>query len=131
MLLWTLIVLAIAIHFHGVLTTNDLSECLTLGFGVGSLGDVKLTPLSARFIPFAIFVSATTIVLLLALYVPFHLAFALGQGSHPDFSRLLFGLKKANPISTRIELGCLALDGLLWLGKITTPIPFIQFLRDN
>jgi len=28
---------------------------------------------------------------------------------------LLFGLKKANPISTRIELGCLGLDGILWL----------------
>jgi len=48
-----------------------------------------------RFIPFAIFVSAATIVLLLAL--------------------LLFGLRKANPISTRIELGCLGLDGILWL----------------
>jgi len=72
-LLWTIIVLAVAIHFQGILTTNDLT----------------------RFIPFAIFVSATTIVLLLAL--------------------LLFGLKKANPISTRIELGCLGLDGILWL----------------
>lgn len=72
-LLWTIIVLAIAIHFHTILLTNDLT----------------------RFIPFAIFVSAATIVLLLAL--------------------LLFGLKKANPISTRIELGCLGLDGVLWL----------------
>jgi len=72
-LLWTLIVLAIAIHFQGLLLTNDLT----------------------RFIPFAIFVSAATIVLLLAL--------------------LLFGLRKANPISTRIELGCLGLDGVLWL----------------
>jgi hypothetical protein len=72
-LLWTVIVLAISIHFHGILLTNDLT----------------------RFIPFAIFVSATTIVLLLAL--------------------LLFGLKRANPISTRIELGCLGLDGVLWL----------------
>jgi len=72
-LLWTIIVLAIAIHFNGILTTNDLT----------------------RFIPFAIFVSAATIVLLLAL--------------------LLFGLKKANPITTRIELGCLGLDGILWL----------------
>lgn len=72
-LLWTIIVLAIAIHFQGILLTNDLT----------------------RFIPFAIFVSAATIVLLLAL--------------------LLFGLKKANPISTRIELGCLGLDGVLWL----------------
>jgi len=72
-LLWTIIVLTIAIHFNGILATNDLT----------------------RFIPFAIFVSAATIVLLLAL--------------------LLFGLKKANPISTRIELGCLGLDGALWL----------------
>ena len=79
MLLWTLIVLAIAIHFHGILTTNDLSECLTLGPGVASLGDVKLTPLSARFIPFAIFVSAATIVLLLALFVPLHLTFTLWE----------------------------------------------------
>lgn len=72
-LLWTIIVLAIAIHFHGILLTNDLT----------------------RFIPFAIFVSAATIVLILAL--------------------LLFGIKRVNPISTRIELGCLGLDGLLWL----------------
>ena len=87
-LLWTLIVLAIAIHFNGILTTNDLSECLTLGPGAGSLGDVKLTPFSARFIPFAIFVSATTIVLLLALYVPFHLTFALGQGFSPGLFQI-------------------------------------------
>jgi hypothetical protein len=72
-LLWTVIVLALAIHFHGILTTNDLT----------------------RFIPFAIFVSAATVILLLAL--------------------LLFGLRRANPISTRAELGCLGLDGILWL----------------
>ena len=40
-----------------------------------------------------------------------------------SFFRLLFGLKKANPISTRIELGCLGLDGLLWLGKIDASAP--------
>ena len=44
MLLWTVIVLAIAIHFHGILLTNDLSECLTLGSGVGSMRDVRLIP---------------------------------------------------------------------------------------
>ena len=83
MLLWTIIVLAIAIHFHGILTTNDLSECLTLGSGVGSYAGRKAyTPL-ARFIPFAIFVSAATIVLLLALFVLFHLRISLWQGFSP------------------------------------------------
>ena len=72
MLLWTIIVLAIAVHFNGVLVTNDLSECLSLGFGVGFIRDVKLTCPLARFVPFAIFVSAATIVLLLALSVLFH-----------------------------------------------------------
>ena len=129
MLLWTIIVLAIAIHFHGILTTNDLSECLTVGFGVGSIQDVKLTSRLARFIPFAIFVSAATIVLLLALSVPFHFGFASQQGILNLISRLLFGLKKANPISTRIELGCLGLDGILWLGKFTATMSPIQSLR--
>ena len=79
-LLWTIIVLAIAIHFNGILTTNDLSECLTLGSGVGPCAGRKAyTPL-ARFIPFAIFVSATTIVLLLALFVLLHLRISLWQG---------------------------------------------------
>lgn len=41
-LLWTIIVLAIAVHFNGILTTNDLSECLTLGSGVYTQ-NVKLT----------------------------------------------------------------------------------------
>ena len=127
MLLWTIIVLAIAIHFNGILTTDDLSECLTLGSGVGSVWNVRLTSPLARFIPFAIFVSAATIVLLLALYVPFHMRFAFPPGFSTKFSRLLFGLKKANPISTRVELGCLGLDGILWLGKNTATIPRVRF----
>ena len=125
MLLWTIIVLAIAVHFNGLLTTNDLSECLTLGSGVGHTRDVRLTPPSARFIPFAIFVSAATIVLLLALSVHFHFRFSLRQGFSPGF-RLLFGLKRANPISTRIELGCLGLDGILWLGKIAATRNYVM-----
>jgi hypothetical protein len=96
-LLWTIIVLAIAIHFHGILTTNDLSECLTLGSGVGSLWDVKLTPLLARFIPFAIFVSAATIVLLLALSVPFHLRFSLPQGFSTGFFQIAIWSKESQP----------------------------------
>lgn len=40
-LLWTVIVLALAIHFHGILLTNDLSECLTLASGVGSMKERK------------------------------------------------------------------------------------------
>ena len=85
MLLWTIIVLAIAIHFNGILTTNDLSECLTLGSGVGPCAERKAYTPSARFIPFAIFVSAATIVLLLALFVPFHLRIPLWQGFSPGF----------------------------------------------
>jgi hypothetical protein len=83
-LLWTVIVLALAIHFHGILTTNDLSECFVLGPSVGGMGDVTLTPLLARFIPFAIFVSAATVILLLALSVLFTLS--LLQGFSTRFS---------------------------------------------
>ncbi|GBE79456.1 hypothetical protein SCP_0206560 [Sparassis crispa] len=48
-----------------------------------------------RFVPFAIFVCSASLLIILAL--------------------LGFGLwKERNPISTRIELGCLALAGVLW-----------------
>jgi len=96
-LLWTIIVLAVAVHFNGILTTNDLSECLTLGSGVGSLRDVKLTTLLARFIPFAIFVSATTIVLLLALYVPFHFIFVLRRGFSTGFFQIALWSQEGQP----------------------------------
>jgi len=72
-LFWTIICLAIAIHFYQLLTTNDLT----------------------RFIPFAIFVCSATLAIIPAL--------------------LLFGMRRANPISTRIELGCLGLAGVIWL----------------
>jgi len=72
-LLWSVICLAIAIHFNALLTTNDLT----------------------RFIPFVIFVCSATLAIILAL--------------------LLFGVKKANPISARVELGCLGLAGIIWL----------------
>lgn len=42
-LLWTVIVLAIAIHFEGILLTNDLSECSTLTFSMDHMRNVKLT----------------------------------------------------------------------------------------
>ena len=93
--------------------------------------NVKLTSPPARFVPFAIFVSAATIVLLLALCVLFHFRFEITAKVLNWISRLFFGLKKANPISTRIELGCLGLDGILWLGKITAMVPPIQSLRDG
>ena len=96
-LLWTIIVLAIAIHFNGILTTNDLSECLTLEFGMASLRDVKLTLFSARFIPFAIFVSAATIVLLLALSVPFHLIFAIRQRFSAGFFQIALWSQESEP----------------------------------
>lgn len=49
-----------------------------------------------RFVPFAIFVCCATMVIIVAL--------------------LAFGLwKERNPISTRVELGCLGLAGTLWL----------------
>ncbi|KAM5532301.1 hypothetical protein V8D89_014059 [Ganoderma adspersum] len=49
-----------------------------------------------RFVPFAIFVCTATMVIIVAL--------------------LAFGLwKERNPISTRVELGCLGLAGTLWL----------------
>jgi hypothetical protein len=73
-LMWTVICLAIAVHFHGVLLASDLT----------------------RFVPFAIFVCVTGLTIILAL-----LAFSIR--------------KQLNPISTRIELGCLGLAGTFWL----------------
>ncbi|KAI1786517.1 hypothetical protein LXA43DRAFT_53734 [Ganoderma leucocontextum] len=73
-LVWTIVCLAIAAHFQSILQTSDLT----------------------RFVPFAIFVCCTTMVIIVAL--------------------LAFGLwKERNPISTRVELGCLGLAGTLWL----------------
>ncbi|OSD04285.1 hypothetical protein PYCCODRAFT_1424129 [Trametes coccinea BRFM310] len=73
-LVWTIVCLAIAAHFQSILLSSDLT----------------------RFVPFAIFVCCTSILIFVAL--------------------LAFGLwKERNPISTRVELGCLGLAGTLWL----------------
>lgn len=72
--LWSVICLAIAGHFHSLLVASDLT----------------------RFIPFAIFVCSAGLLIILVL--------------------LAFGFRKQmNPISTRIELGCLGLAGTFWL----------------
>ncbi|KAI0081812.1 hypothetical protein K474DRAFT_1587065 [Panus rudis PR-1116 ss-1] len=71
---WTIICLAIAVHFQSILVSSELTH----------------------FIPFAIFVCSASLLLVLAL---------LGFGLWRD----------RNPISTRIELGCLGLAGVLWL----------------
>ncbi|TCD66992.1 hypothetical protein EIP91_000672 [Steccherinum ochraceum] len=71
---WTVICLALAVHFHSLLVSSDLT----------------------RFVPLAIFVCSASLLLILAL---------LGFGFWRD----------RNPISTRIELGCLGLAGVLWL----------------
>ena len=49
------------------------------------------------------------------------LCFAVSPDCGP--SRLGFGFwRDRNPISTRIELGCLGLAGVLWLGKFPKKI---------
>ncbi|OAX43484.1 hypothetical protein K503DRAFT_847149 [Rhizopogon vinicolor AM-OR11-026] len=73
-LTWTLICLAIAAHFQSLLVITDLT----------------------RFVPFAIFVCSTSMLILVIL---------LGCGL----------IRTNNPISTRIELGCLGLLGTFWL----------------
>jgi len=73
-LAWTIICLAIAVHFKSLLASSDLT----------------------RFVPLAIFVCSASLVIVLAL---------LGFGFWRD----------RNPISTRVELGCLGLAGVLWL----------------
>jgi hypothetical protein len=73
-LAWTAICLAIAGHFQNLLVITDLT----------------------RFVPFAIFVSAASLLILLVLLV-------------------CSILRNGNPISTRIELGCLGLLGTFWL----------------
>jgi len=74
-LLFTLICLAMASHFQHVLAASDLT----------------------RFVPFAIFVCAASLLIFIIL---------LG---------LSFFFRERNPISTRIELACLALAGIFWL----------------
>lgn len=74
-LLFTLICLAMAAHFQAVLQPSDLT----------------------RFVPFAIFVCAASMLIFIVL-----LAFS-------------FLFKERNPISTRTELACLGLIGIFWL----------------
>lgn len=64
----------------------------------------------ARFVPFAIFVCSASVLIILAL---------LGFGFW----------RERNPISTRIELGCLGLTGVLWLGE-SGPLPCLLFIID-
>jgi len=73
-LLWTIICLAIAIHFHGLLEMSDLT----------------------RFVPFAIFVCTTSLIVMSTL---------LGCTL----------LRDRSPISTRTEMACLGLAGVFWL----------------
>ena len=119
MLLWTIIVLALAIHFHGILTTNDLSECFVLGPSVGGMWDVTLTPPLARFIPFAIFVSAATVILLLALSVLFHITLSLRQGFSTRFSGCFSVLGEPTPFRQELNLGALAL--MVSSGSVRSP----------
>ncbi|KAL5507976.1 hypothetical protein ACEPAH_5594 [Sanghuangporus vaninii] len=73
-LVCTIICLAIAIHFQRILVSSDLTH----------------------FVPFAIFVAAATLAVILSLLVS-----------------TLF--KQRSPITTRIELACLGLLAVLWL----------------
>ncbi|KAH9966117.1 hypothetical protein BC827DRAFT_1182285 [Russula dissimulans] len=72
--LWSIICLALAAHFQSVLSSSDLT----------------------RFVPFTIFVSSATLVIILVLS-----AFSVRRNM--------------NPVSTRIELGCLGLLGTFWI----------------
>ncbi|THV08540.1 hypothetical protein K435DRAFT_740713 [Dendrothele bispora CBS 962.96] len=68
--------------------------CLAMaGHFESVLADSDLT----RFVPFALFVCSASLVIIVVLY---------------GFS---FFLRERNPISTRIELGCLAFAGVFWL----------------
>ena len=79
----------------------------------------SLTPL-AHFVPFAIFVSVVSLLVILVLYVRnftgkcfssyFNLLTIL---NHHRIVSTIF--KQKSPISTRIELACLGLLGVLWL----------------
>ncbi|KAI5124975.1 hypothetical protein M0805_007401 [Coniferiporia weirii] len=73
-LICTVICLAIAVHFENMLESSDLTH----------------------FVPFAIFVSVVSLLVIVALLVS-----------------TLF--KGRNPVSTRIELACLGLLAVLWL----------------
>ncbi|KAF8845786.1 hypothetical protein BDN67DRAFT_986894 [Paxillus ammoniavirescens] len=73
-LAWTVICLAIAAHFQSLLVITDLT----------------------RFVPFAIFVSTASLLVLIVLLI-------------------CSVLRNGNPISTRIELACLGLLGTFWL----------------
>jgi hypothetical protein len=73
-LIWTVVCFAIAVHFQGLLAASDLT----------------------RFVPFAIFVCVSGLLVILAL-----IGFTFRRNM--------------NPISTRMELACLAFAGTLWI----------------
>ena len=62
-LIWTIICLAIAAHFQSILLASDLSE---YSFSAPRDGHGANAP-PARFVPFAIFVCAATMVIIIAL----------------------------------------------------------------
>jgi hypothetical protein len=114
-LAWSVIVLALAVHFQLVLASSELSMSL-LWRPLLAVLLLNVLPI-ARFIPLAIFAAVFTIVIMGLLYV-WSIEFILF--THPSIcsNRLvLSNFRKINPVSTRIELGCLGVVGTVWLGE--------------
>ena len=65
-LLWTIVCLAIAAHFQSILLASDLSECTPSQLG-GKEGASCADAPAARFVPFAIFVCAASMLIIIAL----------------------------------------------------------------
>lgn len=108
-LLWTVICLAIAVHLHGLLETSDLSQFILLGahhatdFLKSSVYTVRYFRMqheSYHYLSTVWFLLLIDDVLTLTDHC-IRLACTL--------------LRDRNPISTRIELGCLGLAGVFWL----------------
>lgn len=62
-LVWTIICLAIAVHFQHLLVSSDLSKCLHHASVARSLTSSP----AARFVPFAIFVCCASLLIIVAL----------------------------------------------------------------
>ena len=73
--------------------------------------------MTARFVPFAIFVSSASLLIILTLFVilPLYLSTCLHLSAFNCYRLISTLFKQRSPISTRIELACLGLLAVLWL----------------
>ena len=122
--MWTIICLGIAAHFQSVLVSSDLSEYLfssssTRGFSY----PIQLVSFHSP---------SSLAALVCSLCWRCKLSFISAEWPCILImsSRLAFSFwRDRNPISTRVELACLGLLGILWLGEYRQWKPFQNLKR--